>query len=146
MITIRPAALADLPRILEMGTRFLHSTQYACEIGDNPAQMRILAERLLTQSDGMIVVADREGHVVGMIGMLLFPHHISSELIAGEVFWWMEPEARGGGLRLLRAAETWARAQGVKRIQMIAPTLAVGHVYQRCGYQLVEMAYQRTLA
>jgi hypothetical protein len=30
-----------------------------------------------------------------MLGYVIFPHFLSGELVAGEVFWWVEPEDTG---------------------------------------------------
>jgi GNAT superfamily N-acetyltransferase len=61
------------------------------------------------------------------------------------VLWWVEPEHRGDGLRLLREAESRAKLANAKYMQMIAPTEAVETVYKRLGYQYVESTYQRAL-
>jgi GNAT superfamily N-acetyltransferase len=65
--------------------------------------------------------------------------------MAFEVVWWVEPEARGDGVRLLRAAEDWAIEQGIGKMQMVAPNERVGALYERMGYLPVETSYQRTL-
>jgi GNAT superfamily N-acetyltransferase len=80
-----------------------------------------------------------------MLGYVLFPHFLSGELVAGEVFWWVEPGFRGEGLKLLRAAETRSRAAGAKYLQMIAPNDRVAAVYKRLDYSFVEAAYQKLL-
>jgi GNAT superfamily N-acetyltransferase len=139
---IREATLGDVPRLVEMGARFLAST-YAGSLTDNPVQMAHLAKHLITLETGLVLVAERSGRVVGMIGMLIFPHVLSGELCGGELFWWVDPEARGVGLRLLRRAETWAIDRGAVRLQMVAPTPDVGALYERLGYAFVETAYSR---
>ena len=45
-----------------------------------------------------------------MIGLLLFENPITGEPTVSELFWWVEPEARGSGVRLLKRAEQWAVA------------------------------------
>ena len=145
-IAIRPAEEADLPRLVELGQRFLHSTPYRNLMGDNVQCMADTAESLLTNDDGLVLVAaDPHDGPVGMIGMLAFRHHLSGERIAGELFWYVDPEARGVGLQLLRGAEAWAKGKQAVRIQMVAPTAQVGKVYERLGYACIEMTYQRSL-
>jgi GNAT superfamily N-acetyltransferase len=63
----------------------------------------------------------------------------------GEVFWWVEPEHRGEGVKLLREAEKRAKHAGAQTMQMIAPTDKVAGLYQRFGYEFVEAAYQKSL-
>ncbi len=80
-----------------------------------------------------------------MIGLVLYPHHLSGEWTAGEVFWWVEPEARGEGLQLMKQAEAWARGRGAAAIQMIAPSTQVGVIYRRYGYAPIETTYSKRL-
>jgi GNAT superfamily N-acetyltransferase len=140
---IRAGCSLDVPRLVEMGRRFRASTDYHRHLTENPGKMAELAEQLCVL--GGLLVSEREGQLVGMFGYVLFPHFLSGEVIAGEVFWWVEPEHRGEGLKLLRAAEKRAKEAGAQRMQMIAPTDQVGAVYERCGYEFVESAYQKTL-
>lgn len=146
-MTLRDATLDDVPRLVAMGQHFLHSTPYRSVITDNPAQMSAMATMLITSENGLLLVADEGGVIVGMIGVFLYAHHLSAERIAGEVFWWVEPSKRGSlGIRLLRGAERWAVAQGVDTMQMIAPNPEVAQIYHRLGYAQVEVAYQKRIA
>ena len=142
---IRPATVADVPRLVEMGAAFLASSPYAGRLADNPAQMTALATRLITDDDGAVFVVDRDGDLVGMIGVLAARHFLSDECVAYEVFWWVEPSSRGCGIRLMQAAERWAKAAGAVRLAMIAPSDEVGQLYERLGYDLVERSYERIL-
>jgi GNAT superfamily N-acetyltransferase len=140
---IRLAVAADVPRLVEMGLRFRGSSAYRRYVVENAEQMTSTATMLVER--GGMLVSDRDGCVVGMLGYILFPHFLSGETVASEVCWWVEPEYRGEGLKLLRAAETHAKERGAVHMQMIAPSDQVASIYQRCGYQFVEAAYQRTL-
>lgn len=142
-LLIRPATEADIPRMVEMGQRFHDETTYQKHLPSNPEQMHKIGKQLI-DLDGLLV-SEREGKIVGMIGFVVFPHFLSGELVCGEAFWWVDPEYRGEGIRLMREAEKSACARGAKKMQMIAPTDQVGHVYQRLGYEFVESAYQKSL-
>lgn len=142
---IREATPADVARIVEMGTRFVSDTTYRAFLTINPSQMAVFVARLIDGPASVIFVAERNGALLGMIGMLIFPHHMSGDLIAAEAFWWVEPEARGAGVRLLKTAEGWALTSGAKFLQMVAPTDRVGQLYERRGYARVETSYQRSL-
>lgn len=140
---IRLACEADIPRLVEMGLRFRRESEYRDVLAENAEKMRELATQLA--KSGCLVVSEREGRLVGMLGYVLFPHFLSGELVGGEVFWWVEPECRGEGLKLLRAAEDRARSHGAKNFQMIAPNERVGSLYRRLGYKPVETSFQRAL-
>ena len=141
---IRPALASDLDAIVAMGARFITETPYRW-IALNPAQLRETAGWLLSSPDRVILVSERGGALVGMIGLACYPHPFSGERIAGELFWWVEPEHRGGGVRLLKAAEVWAKAAGARRLQMVAPSPAVADMYRRLGFAEVEQNFDREL-
>lgn len=140
---IRKALASDIPRIVEMTIRFHQESAYSQHIGFNPQQIAALTTKVVF--DGICLVSEHEGEVFGVIGLLILPHFVSGEMVANEVAWWVEPEHRGDGVRLVREAEKLARAAGAKRIQMIAPTEQVGLVYQRLGYGYVETAWDKQL-
>lgn len=140
---IRFAIATEVPRLVEMGLRFRRETGYAQHLAENPVQMAVLAEQLAAAES--ILVTERAGAIVGMIGFVVYPHFLSGETIAGEVFWWVEPEHRGEGVKLLRAFEETARKRGARLVQMIAPTPNVAKLYERLGYGFVESAYQKPL-
>lgn len=126
-----------------MGLRFRESSEYRHHITSNPEQMAKTAAFIISQ-DGFLV-SERGGKVCGMIGFVLYPHFLSGEMIAGEVAWWVEPEHRGEGIKLVREAERQAKAKGAVKMQMIAPTRQVGMIYERIGYDWLEAAYQKNL-
>jgi GNAT superfamily N-acetyltransferase len=140
---IRAATSADVPRLVEMGRRFRSETGYAKVLAENPAKMAELATQLAAL--GCLLVSERAGQLVGMLGFLIFPHFMSGEITATETFWWVEPESRGEGLKLLREAEKRAREAGAEKMAMIAPNDRIANLYKRLGYEFVEAAYQRTL-
>jgi len=110
---------------------------------DNPLQLTALTAQLIESPDGVVFVADDGDRLVGMIGMMTFSHHLTGEKTAGEVAWWVEPDARGIGTALLKQAERWGAEQGALHIQMNAPNTRVGALYERRGYQMAETTYYR---
>lgn len=146
-VVYRSAGVADLPALVQLGQAF-RAALYADWLADNPQQMETLAHRLVTGGpDSLVVVAEEEGRVIGMIGAVTYAHHLSGERVAGEIFWFVDPAARGRvGLRLLHQAEAWARARGALRFELIAPTPRAETLYARLGYAPVERTFQRRLA
>jgi GNAT superfamily N-acetyltransferase len=141
----RPATAADVEGIVAMGARFLAQSVYRGRLADNPAQVRALATQLVDAPHGDVLVVDADGVLVGMLALIAYAHHLSGEWVAGEVAFWIDPPYRGLGLRLLRDAERWARAQGAVRLELIAPTRDVETLYTRLGYAPIERTYQREL-
>lgn len=140
---IRLARTDEVQRLVEMGERFHRESSYKEHVTHNHEQMIALATQLVAA--GNILVMECDGELVGMIGFMVLPHFLSGEVLGMEVFWWLEPEHRGEGRLLLKAAEDLARERGAKRMQMIAPNERVGILYKRIGYTFVESAYQKTL-
>ncbi len=143
---IREATEADIHALVTLGMAFLRESVYAAHIGENPAQAEKVARYLLEHPDGAVLVADVDGSVVGMIGLMVVPHLFSGELTAGEVFYFVSPEHRGSaGVRLLGGAEAWAKEHGAAQMQMIAPTARVCEFYERMGFTEIERNFQKRI-
>ena len=140
---VRRATADDLLDLLTLGESFHAGSPYRDLFAWNGAQIERMVGWLLEH--GAIFVAEKDGASVGMLGVAVAPHLMSGDLMASEVFWWVEPRARGLGLKLLRAAERWARAEGATVLQLVAPDAAARTLYERLGFVQIETAYQRTL-
>lgn len=143
VLMIRQAQETDLERIVEMGCEFLSHSTYKKFLRESKASMAVLAKQLISKRT--LLVSDKGNGPVGMLGYVLHLHFISAQPMAGEIFWWAEPSARGEGLGLLREAEREARASGAKHMQMIAPNHTIAKLYQIRGYEFVESTYQKDL-
>lgn len=143
---VRKAQESEFPQLVEMGRRFWAESPYHELLPENPERMSGLLSQLLNGAGG-VLVADEDGTLIGMIGYIVFDHPMSGERVAGEAFWWVQPERRGSRAAgaLLSKAEEAARAAGARKMQMVAPTERVGKLYERLGFQYVESTYQRSL-
>jgi GNAT superfamily N-acetyltransferase len=83
--------------------------------------------------------------VVGMIGVIATFHPYSGQAVMSEMFWYVTPEHRGQGVRLLRAAELWAKSHDIRQSIMISPSEKVSAFYVRCGYAPVETQFIKNL-
>ena len=110
-VTIRPAAVADLPAIVKMGCEFLETTSYKAIATPDPERIFDLIAGMMLNPNNIVLVADKDGVAVGLIAMYIVPNHVTGTLMAGEVVWWVNPDARGCGSKLLAAAEQWAKDQ-----------------------------------
>jgi len=144
---IREASEGDIPKIVELGRRFLLEGPYRDHLKDDPEALRNAALSFLQNPQAKILLFREGTQTVGMLIFLLFPHYFTGEATAGEIVWYVIPEARGGmaGLRLLNAAERLASSLGAKRMQMVAPTDRIAELYKRRGYGFIESTYQREL-
>jgi GNAT superfamily N-acetyltransferase len=142
---IRPARPDDIDQIAVLGERFISESHYRRLIGINPKALRSVAEMLIAKDHGLLLVDEFYGELAGMIGMIATIHPTSWEPVASELFWYVPPEARGGGLKLLFAAERWAREFGCARCIMIAPNERVSALYIRLGYDELETQFIKDL-
>jgi hypothetical protein len=141
-VTIRHATERDTEALVALGATFLATSPYRVHLPPNPDQWRRTVAWLIAH--GAVFVAERNGGIDGMLGAALAPHPMSGELFGSELFWWVRPEARGTtGLKLLRAAEAWTRAQGGAFLQLAAPDARAERLYERLGYARIEVGYQR---
>lgn len=140
---IRLAKENDVPRMVEMGERFRRETSYAKFLSKNPSRMEALGKQLMTH-DGLLA-SEEGGKLVGMLGYITHDHFISGDKMVGEVFWWVEPEHRGEGLKLVLAMEKKGRENGAVCSQLVAPDERTGNFYKLLGYEFVEATYQRKL-
>lgn len=142
---IRRATLADMPRLIEMGQRFASSSEYAGRVEVDPERVAYSVAGMLDNPMAVVLVSGSDATITGMLLAVLYEHPFSGKLTGSELAWWVEPEARGDGIRLLRAVETWAKDAGATRMQMVAPNERVAALYERLGYSALETAFQRSL-
>lgn len=146
-MTVRLATVADLPAILDMGEKF-HAFS-----GEWVPYCRDSAEasaRMVLQM-GFVLVAERDGRAVGMLGVVVVPLFFNGAYtMAQELMWWVDEDARGSGaaMRLIRAAEIEAAKRGACRLHMLRLANSpehVGRLYDRLGYRPGESAHVKDL-
>lgn len=148
---IRLAQAVDLGALLAMGRAFFAATGYSDIAQFDDASFAKTVEHLMT-GDAVCLVAEVDGRVVGAAGALAYPFYFNAAHKTGqEVFWWLNPEHRGGqlGIHLFAALESWAKDQGCQSFTMIALDAVdadrVGRIYRRCGYRPSEHSYIKEL-
>lgn len=142
---MRDAETGDVEAIVTMAMEFLSTTGYSHQLPPRPNALRAFAERLIAMEDATILLALDGETPIGMLALWAYEHPMSGERVASEIVWWVSPERRGVGVRLLKRAETWARARNATVLQMVAPTDRVGRFYAACGYDAIETMFQRRL-
>lgn len=148
---IRPATESDLRRIVEMSERFYPHTSYYLysQIPLEAHDAALVAEAVM--ANGCLMVAEVDGQVVGMIGVIFIPFMFNPKYIhAGEIIWWVEPEywSQGLGEELLLSIEPKCKESGVRHIQMIDLVnshLSAAKLYEKHGYILTERSYTKRM-
>lgn len=128
-----------------MGSRFLEESHYGTLFKRNDIALSKLMRRLITSNDGVIFVSVDWPSLSGMIGGVVYDHPMTGERMATEAFWWVDPENRGHGLKLLRRLTAWAKVNGATKMQMIAPDERVARVYRGLGFTKLEEHFQKDI-
>lgn len=148
---IRDASLHDVPEIARLGELFHAEAGWAdvCDYSREDTEKTLA--HMVESDDGILLVAESDGEIVGMCGGLAHPVYFNHSHKSGqELFWWMKPGLRDGtGRLLLETMEARARAIGCSSWAMIAldkvqPELT-GRIYKRRGYRASEHSYIKRL-
>lgn len=146
---VRHATREDIPRIVEMAGLFYADTSYAAIV---PMAEEMAAGLAIVMMDtGVMLVAEDEGRVVGMVGLIVEPFTFNmSATMASEIVFWVEPTAQRSGIgrQFITAIEQPCRGRGVNIIVM--KTLATSPpqaraIYESEGYYASEHAFTKVL-
>ena len=146
---IRAATHDDMPAILSMSAKFYATTSYAEWADFCPASVENVAAMMI--DTGVMLVAEVDGRVVGMVGLVVVPFMFNNAKTAAyEVVWWVDPEVQGlgAGKALLSAIDDACKAKGCATVQMVhlrnSPPQAAA-LYERLGYANTESSYTKRL-
>lgn len=102
-------------------------------------------EEMINSGVATVFVADQGDELLGALGLIKAPDLHNGEMMAIETFWFVAPEHRGIGLRLLDAFEEWAALNGCDKTAMIhlvdSMPERLERFYLKRGYSLVEKHY-----
>jgi N-acetylglutamate synthase-like GNAT family acetyltransferase len=143
---IRSATVDDIAAIGILGERMAERGKLHDSVGYDPVTVAGLLQRMVDDPDSILLVED-DGEVRGMLGAVIYAHPFNAARRCGqELFWYSEG---GGGGELLAEAEAVAHAMGVEQWFMICEEAmrprAVGRLYERRGYRVVEHGYVKGL-
>lgn len=145
---LRSATLQDVEACLDMCRRFYAESGLA-ELAYDDAAMRETLHQLISSDDGALFVTEKADRLIGMAAAIAYPAYFGAGRMAQELFWWVDPAARGGmaGIKLLRSLERWAKGRGCAALTMICLPIdsPAESVYQRSGYRPSERAYIKGL-
>lgn len=149
IVIVRAAVPADMEELLRMARAFHAAGSLPCFPELDEASFHSFVGRLAGSGDSVLLVAERKGGLCGMAAAIAYPVWWNSMHATGqEVFWWVDPEARGGGagVALLDALEAWARGIGLTTFSMVALDKLdprVGALYRARGYAPQETVYTK---
>lgn len=150
---VRRATVEDLPEYVVLGRRFHAASPVSTAIPFDPEGFGIFYLNALQNPDAGLWLAERDGKMIGVAGALLYPMYFSpSHLVAQELWWWLEPEARGSGAgkMMYEAIEAWALENEASAMFMIAleddNSSKMAKLYARKGYKPMERTFIKEVA
>lgn len=150
MTEVRPLKEEEIPLCLPMGEHFFAEANLPGEWS---------GEHFLAQWGGFyqlgfgrIFGAFLDGDLIGVCGGLVAPDVCTGKPRATELFWWLEPEHRKGGLalRLMHAFEGWASEEDCEAVTFAfihgtGREEVLDRWYRRRGYRPLETHYVKVL-
>lgn len=143
---IRDAEITDFDDLERMGIAF---AQAAGQVDVDSDTLAFTIGNLM--ETGILKVAEN-GSVIGCIGALVFPHWWNkNELVAQELFWWIDEAHRGtsAGIKLLAELEKEAKSQGAEKLMMLClddlDGNKVANMYSKLGYVPQERTFTKVL-
>ena len=147
MAVVREATENDLFDILFLATSFSREAHEVHKV--DRVKVGELLTSLVQGENSALLLYEVEGKVVGFLAGLIHPMLFSHAVVASEVAWFVEKEARGSyaGKKLLEAFEAWAKEQGADWVTMGDITVVgnLGPVYEKLGYENTERAYSKRI-
>lgn len=145
---IRPATLADIPAMVELGAREHAGSHWNGVIAFNADDCAASFCYFIETDTICTMVAEHGDAIVGMIILMMFPMYFNTHVEAAhELNWYCENPADAFALEV--AARQWATEKGCAIIaigaQEDARTERLEHVYARKGYQPFSRNYMKVL-
>ena len=150
---IRRATIEDIPRLQDMGAKFFAASGLDKWFSYDPRSFTNVVENFMADDRAVVLVGDGEMGAAGMAAALAYPCWFDNRhTTAQELFWWVEPDYRGGpmGTKLRRGLESWARDGGCSTMEMGAleglRVEAVTLLLDRKGYRPKERVFCKRLS
>jgi GNAT superfamily N-acetyltransferase len=107
-----------------------------------------LAQMVRSDCSDILTLRSDKDALLGFIGVTTLPSPLDRKPVCNEHFFYVIPAHRGpGGVKLIRAAETWAKERGCSAILLTASKLAsarhdrVERLYTRLQYKPFESVF-----
>lgn len=144
---IRPAEIADVPRMVELGRLFFDETILKDYVSFDDFSMKMTLQELIISRYSTAFVMTEKGEILGGIGGFLTPMYFNYEAKAAQqVFWFVHPDHRSPkSLLLLDVWKSWAKEQGAAAIWSGAKRNkkhdAMERILNRKGYAPLETVF-----
>ena len=119
MIEYREICPSDFDSVCALG-RQMHAESSYSALEFSESRLREMFDEYLSNPNKIVLVADRDGDLVGLYAGYLSKYYFSDELVANDIAWFVIKERRGSrvGLRLLDCFEHWAKERGASEVRI----------------------------
>lgn len=118
---IRPAVIADLPRLMVLAAEMHRESRFR-DYPYDEGKVATLISHLVANRDGdcFAWVAEVDAEVVGTMMATVYESWFSSARVASDYGLFLHPKHRGGTTagRLVKRYKQWGREQGARDIEM----------------------------
>lgn len=149
--TLRFAGLNDIDDILVLAKKLYHGSPYA-SLTINEEKIRGLLEKIIVEGgrDYLVLLSYDGDRTVGVLVGHAYEPVFSTDKVAIEMLWYLEPEFRNGvrGRDMMDAYEYWAKGVKAKVVQyglLSSSPEGMASLYKRRGLDRVEQIFQKVL-
>jgi GNAT superfamily N-acetyltransferase len=140
-MVIRPAREDDVAELAELAGHLGYP------VGEDAMRERMA--RISAHPDYHTLVAEREGRVIAMAGLMRGMTHHRDGTYARLIALVVNPDARGGGVgaRMMEACEAWARQVGAGSLHLTTASHRedAHRFYRGLGYEATGLRFYRKL-
>lgn len=141
---VRPALPRDIPWIVDAAAEFA-AEAYPGDPVDETHVDGVVS--MAMQSDDALVVVLDDDAFAGCFLATMGANALTGKPVCAEVFFWVSPQFRGHGKKLLDYVENWASDRGCRGVALSRPESAerAGKVFEAWGYAPSERWYRKKL-
>lgn len=150
---VRKATINDLEAYLPMARTFFETTSFSKVVDFDPKGFGEFYINALQNPNIGVWIAEHDGVAIGIAGALCYPMYFNPAYVAAqEIWWWLEPGARGKGAGQLmyQQIQDWAHERGAKSLIMVAleneKTNQFVRLYARQGFKPMERNFFKEIA
>lgn len=135
---VRHATAEDIPALIALGRAMHAESPRFSRLPYSPERTANTINFLIAH--GVVLIAERGGQAVGMMGGMVAPQPFLDSLHGVELAVYVSPEHRGRtGMRLIKSFEAWAFDRGADEISLGISTEVdaerTAQLYERLGYR-----------
>ncbi len=146
-MTVSKLDISRIPELLEPGRAFWKEGKLPGNL--NAETFVKTLTQIVAANFGVVYAAEENGKIVGGFAGSIMTDFLSGDVVASEIFWYIEEGHRGAGLQMWAEFEKEAVKRGAKRLLMLhlmsVNSDILPRLYERRGYRLLEQTFVKEL-